>query len=354
VCGNCERLDLECEQSDASIWRTTDSHSVTPCEQLEEPSLLDMFQSELNVFDQPTHNIHPSSDGASSNLISRSVPAETCSPSETVSLTSETAVLLETYVQTVATWMDIFDHRGTYQLHVPQLVLKSPLLLHCVCAFTANHLELSNASSNSSWKFVAVKHYGEALRLLIHALSIPAHEHALTASMILLSYEIHDSLRSEDYRRHFLGLTTLIRSRNITAQSTGTDRANFWIYVRHEIVLAISSERPLLLDPAEWSVSWIEGESREDVLGNQVIWILARVVNLIFGKDGKSAAGKTKREKLLREIEVWRLGLSETFLGIPYGDKEQNGFRRVYFPVTAAAAAAFWYHVCHILLVCST
>jgi len=183
---------------------------------------------------------------------------------------------------------------------------------------------------------------------------MPAHEHALTASMILLSYEIHDSLRSEDYRRHFLGLATLIRSRSITAQSTGTDRANFWIYVRHEIVLAISSERPLLLDPADWSVSWIEGESREDFLGNQVMWFLARVVNLIFGRDGKSAAGKKQREDLLYEIEVWRLGLSETLLGIPYGDIDQDGFRRIYFPATAVAAAAFWYHVCHILLVCGT
>lgn len=268
----------------------------------------------------------------------------------TISLTSETAFLLQTYVRTVATWMDLFDFQSSYQLRVPQLVLNSPLLFYCVCAFTANHLALSNASKEPAWKVVAVKHYGEALRLLIEALSMPDYEHALTASMLLLSYELHGALRSEDYRRHFLGLSTLIRSRKITAQCTGTDRANFWIYVRHEIALAFSSETPLVLDPSEWAVTWNVGETREDVLGNHVVWIVARVVNLIYGPHGRSATSKAEREAFLEELEVWRAGLSDTFVGIPYVEKDEEGFRRVYFPVTAAAAAAFWYHIVHILL----
>jgi hypothetical protein len=296
------------------------------------------------------HSIAPIAVLRPVNIISPAATSETGFSSGTIPLTSETAFLLQAYVRTVATWMDIFDHGSTYQLYVPQLVLASPLLFHCVCAFTANHLALSNASNNPSWKFVAVKHYGEALRLLIYALGLPAHEHALTASMLLLSYEIHEALRSEDYRRHFLGLTTLIRSRGITAQSIGTDRANFWIYVRHEIALAMSSESPLVLDPKEWSVSWIDGETREDILGNHVIWILGRVVNLTFSENGGSSASKGQRKAFLEELEVWRAGLSDTFVGIPYGDTDEEGFRKVYFPVTAAAAAAFWYHIIHILL----
>jgi hypothetical protein len=128
------------------------------------------------------------------------------------------------------------------------------------------------------------------------------------------------------------------------------DRANFWIYVRHEIALALSSETPLVLDPSEWAVTWNEGETREDVLGNHVVWIVARVVNLIYGPHGRSAASKAKREAFLEELEVWRAGLSDTFVGVPYGEEDEEGFRRVYFPVAAAAAAAFWYHIVHILL----
>lgn len=299
-----------------------------------------MFQSQIDGLEQSKDirlaNVPPG------NLVTPPVTADVRSAG-TINLTSETAFLLQSYTRTVATWMDLFDFSSTYQLRVPQLVLNSPLLFHCVCAFSANHLALSKASNNTSWKFVAVKHYGEALRLLIQALSMSDHEHALTASMLLLSYEIHEAQRSEDYRRHFLGLTSLIQSRGISAQCAGTDRANFWIYVRHEIALALSSEKPLLFDPSLWSVAWKEGETREDVLGNHVIWIVARVVNLIFGEEGGSASSTSKREDFLSELELWRSGLSETFIGIPYGDSDEEGFRRVYFPVAAAAAAAFWY-----------
>lgn len=274
-----------------------------------------------------------------------------CTSTEAISLTSETAFLLQTYTRTVATWMDLFDFGSTYQLRVPQFVLSSPLLFHCVCAFTSNYLALSVQTKNASWKFVAVKHYGEALRLLIEALSLPSHEHALTASMLLLSYEIQEAQNSEDYRRHFLGLSALIRSRGITPLCADpTDRANFWIYVRHEIALAMSSGKPLVLDPSKWTVSWIEGETREDVLGNHVIWILARVLNTVYGHEGNGAASKETRLAYLNELEVWRAGLSDTFVGIPYGETDDDGFRRVFFPVTAAAASAFWYHVTHILL----
>lgn len=331
------------------------------------PLLVDVFKLRMNDLDLPEE---PSSIQSyiPGNSISPAGSAEQSISKRKIRLTSESAFLLQTYVRTVATWMDIFDHGSTYQHKIPQLVLASPLLFHCVCAFTANHLALSNSSHNPSWEVCAVRHYGKALRLLIEALSVPSHEHALTGSMLLLSYEIQGAQRSEDYRRHFLGLTSLIKSRHVTAQSTGTDLANFWIYVRHEIVVAMASEQPLVFDPAEWEVSWIEGETREDILGNHVLWILARVINLVFGPDGNTEAGKIQRQNFLQEIEIWRRGLSETFVGIGYGEQDEDGFRKVYFPVTAAAAAAFCrshtsldttrryiltylgYHIVHILL----
>lgn len=303
------------------------------------PSLVDVFKLRMNDLDLPEDQ-SPIQSYIPVNL-SPAGSASQNSPRPKIRLTSESAFLLQTYVRTVATWMDIFDHGSTYQHKVPQLVLASPLLFHCVCAFTANHLALSSSSHNPSWKLCAVRHYGEALRLLIEALSMPTHEHTLTASMLLLSYEIHGALRSEDYRRHYLGLVSLVKSRHVTAQSTGTDLANFWIYVRHEIVVAMASEQPLIFDPAEWEVSWLEGETREDVLGNHVLWILARVINLVFGPDGNTEVGKTQRQDFLQEIEIWRRGLSDTFVGIPYGEKDEDGFCKVYFPVAAAAAAAF-------------
>ncbi|KAJ6278256.1 C6 zinc finger domain-containing protein [Bipolaris maydis] len=313
------------------------------------PSLVDVFKLRMNDLELP-EDPTPTQSYIPVNGLSPTGSAGPTSPKPKIQLTSESAFLLQTYVRTVATWMDIFDHASTYQHKVPQLALGSPLLFHCICAFTANHLALSNSSHDPSWGVCAVRHYGEALRLLIEALSMPEHEHALTASMLLLSYEIHGALRSEDYRRHYLGLVSLVKSRRVTAQSTGIDLANFWIYVRHEIVVAMASEQPLVFNPAEWEVSWVEGETREDVLGNHVLWILARVINLVFGPDGNTEAGKIQRQDFLHEMEIWRRGLSETFIGIPHGETDEDGFCKVYFPVAAAAAAAFWYHIAHILL----
>ena len=368
MCGNCERLNLDCEPSEEVAWAASQSDAIQdePNNDAmnDAPLLVDVFRTRMNDLDLPGDSLL----GQNYIPVTGITPP---GPTETngrkkIRLTPESAFLLQAYVRTVATWMDIFDHSSTFQHKIPQLVLASPLLFHCVCAFTANYLALSNSSHDPSWQVTARKHYGESLRLLIDALSVPSHEHALTASMLLLSYEIHGALRSEDYRRHFLGLTILIKSRHVTAQSSGTDLANFWIYIRHEIVVAMASEQPLILNPAEWEVSWIEGETREDVLGNHVLWILARVINLIFGPDGRTAAGKEQRQNFLHEIEMWRRGLSDTFVGIGYGDKDTDGFRKVYFPVAAAAAAAFCaymrvldircvltypgYHITHILL----
>ncbi|KAF2632255.1 hypothetical protein BU25DRAFT_145841 [Macroventuria anomochaeta] len=364
ICGNCARLDLVCERID-DVWKVdravpAQDHSVqelqpyqheTPDPHHEAPSsTLDIFRSYLDGLDQLVEFTPPDNGIATATTISPPTTTNWSGSAERKSISSEGAFLLQTYVKTVATWMDLFDHSCTYQLRVPPLALASPLLFHCVCAFTANHLALSNTSLNASWKLVAVRHYGQALRLLIDALEDPFCETAMTGSMLLLSYEVHGAIKSEDYRRHFIGLTMLIKSRGITAQSSGTDCANFWIYCRHEIAVALANERPLVLDPAEWAVSWQEGEGREDVLGNQMMWILARVINLVFGSDGAREASRPAREAFLQELNTWRAGLSPCFIGIPYGNADDDGFRKIYFTVTAAAATAFWYHITHILL----
>jgi hypothetical protein len=133
-----------------------------------------------------------------------------------------------------------------------------------------------------------------------------------------------------------MGAAMLIKSLRINAQSTGIDRANFWIYVRHEIGVALATEKPLVLHPDEWKVQWRDGETRENILGNQVLWILARVLNFVFGEDVATENGTITRESLLHELELWRAGLSAAFIGVPYGEEDEDGFRKVYFTVTAA------------------
>ncbi|KAH9865538.1 hypothetical protein J1614_009123, partial [Plenodomus biglobosus] len=74
----------------------------------------------------------------------------------------------------------------------------------------------------------------------------------------------------------------LALSNDISAQSLVIERANFWVDIRHEIVVAMTNEQPLIPVPLDWAISWKGNESGEDVLGNHVLWILAGAINLPY------------------------------------------------------------------------
>ncbi|ORX94263.1 hypothetical protein BCR34DRAFT_580093 [Clohesyomyces aquaticus] len=374
VCGNCLRLNLECKPSDfiaPSAWNTIFEASsstqpetgaaaplpIAPSPQasvLEGPptSTWDVFRSHMQGLGLDLDDSPPMQHLLYSTLPTPGPTPDKPLPSGTVSLNPETAFLLQTFLQTVARWMDLFDHSLTYQLKVPPITLTCPLLFHCTCALAAKHLALARASRNTSWTPISQYHYGEALRELIETLNSPSRMNPstlLTAINLLSSYELMGSM-GQEHRRHFLAEVSLIKSYSICARSTGLDRANFWIYVRHEIAVALATERPLLLSPEEWGVHWEDGERREDVLGNHVLWLLARVINVVYGEEANTSIGRAMRNDLLQELEQWRAGLSGSFIGVPYGDNDEEGFQRIYFTVPSAAAAAFWYHVTYILL----
>lgn len=283
-----------------------------------------------------------SSDDSLQALLSQpeapSIPALTLQPSlsPTVSLTAEMAHLLYVYQSGVSTWMDLFDHTLTYQRAVTRRALVSKLLLRCVCAFTAKHLSL--LVSGEIWTPVAARYYGESLRLLIGALGSAApQEDTLTATMLLSSYEVV-AAQGQEHRRHLFGAGRLIRTHGISALSVGIDRANFWIYVRHEISVALVTERPLQMRPMEWGVRWEDGEAEEDTLGNQLLWLLGRAIDLTYARDpntGESVATIGERMDLMRDVEVWFNGLPGSFQGVKYEETEE-GFSKLYFAVPAA------------------
>ena len=105
----------------------------------------------------------------------------------------------------------------------------------------------------------------------------------MTATILLSSYEMI-AAQGQEHRRHFYGALMLIKTHGICARSVGLDKANFWIYIRHEIVVALVNESKLLLSPNEWNASFRDGETEEDLLGNQLLWLLARAIDLVYAK----------------------------------------------------------------------
>lgn len=163
--------------------------------------------------------------------------------------------------------------------------------------------------------------------------------------MLLSSYEVLEAASETSHRSHYEGALRLIRARNISAASTGLDRANFFVYVRHEITIALANETPLQLDPQDWNMTKPEPGSAEDRLSTYLLWLAASAVNLVY--DPMSTMD---RNELLEMVESWYQDTSPTFRGIDYGEVDDEGLRKVFFPVPASAAAMLWYHLIYIIL----
>lgn len=157
--------------------------------------------------------------------------------------------------------------------------------------------------------------------------------------MLLGSYEVLSEMRGP-YYSHYQGSLDLIRSQNISAASTGLDRANFFICVRHDIVLALARGKPLQLNPMEWNIPPLPSATMsEDEMGNHLLWIAGRTVNLIYGTDAQLSL----RRSLIDLVNGWYDRTTELFRGVPYGDRDEDGLRKVFFAIQAAGEFVYPY-----------
>ena len=252
----------------------------------------------------------------------------------TVVLTPETVYLLKRFRHGLATWMDVFDRNCTYQREVCQRALTSDLLLRCICALTARQLCL--LASGEIWTPVATKYYSQSLNLLIRQLSSPeSKDEAMSAVMLLSSYEVL-AAPGQEHHKHYDGAMNLIRIRGINARSIGLDKANFWIWIRHEITVAIVNKSPLQMSPKYWNIDWQVNEAEEDTLGNQVLWLVGRAVDWIYQHGTPE-----EYHHLLKDSEGWYMGLPIPFRGVYYGEPVEYGLSKIHFATPAAGESSY-------------
>lgn len=244
-------------------------------------------------------------------------------------LSPQVVHLFQVFREQISTWMDIFDHGCSYQREITRRAMFSELLQKCVCAFTAKHLSL--LASGDILAPIATDYYTQALSLLIEELKNPKPPGcALSAIMMLSSYEVL-SAQGQEHQRHYEGALTLIRLLEVNAQSGGLHRANFWIWVRHDLIIAIADRTPLKMPSKNWNIVWNDDENREDMLGRQILWIVGRAVDWIYGKGSRA-----EYNSILRGAEKWHSGRDEAFRGLKYGPRLENGLSNIYFAVPAA------------------
>lgn len=227
--------------------------------------------------------------------------------------------------------MDAFDLDNTYQLDVSRRVLQSELLLQSLCAFSARQLSLK--AGGSYWIEKAPELYVKALQLLIAALDADHdHEEVLAASIFLNSYEVIGP-GGEDHERHYRGAASILKLYNISASSKGLDRASFWIFVRHDIWIALTEERQMEICPLQWNVRRPHKNAREDHKANYVLWLVARAINLLYLPSCNDVP-----QQVVEELDLWYRNLGRTFKGIEV--RASNGRQQYYFTVPAASQCA--------------
>jgi hypothetical protein len=298
----------------------------------------DMFLDETDPLLSSSPSLPSSSASALPSSSTSSTPALVpeslhLPPRQTIPINAEIAHLLAVYQTGVATWMDIFDHACSYQREVTRRCLHSELLMRSICAFTAKHLSL--LPSGHIWASAASGYYGDSLRLLIrHFNSDTPQDDALTATVLLCSYEMI-AAQGHEHQRHFYGAMVLITTRGINALSRGMDRANFWIYIRHEITVALVNETPLQIKPRDWNASWPDGVVEEDALGNQLLCLVGKAIDVAYSPDPLIAMG-SERQTLLTEAARWFDALPTSCRGIKYDESVEDGFTKIYFAIPAS------------------
>lgn len=256
------------------------------------------------------------------------------SHAEPPSLDGDKVTLIQEFQNGVGKWVDLFDDERHFQRTVVKRALESPLLMNAICALTARQVSMVDRAE--LWKSAAVYYYAESLHHLITTLGLPASspEDTLPATILLSSYELL-VLPGLDHRRHVSGALTLIKSHGCKASSQGLIEAAFWVYARQDLAMALVHERPTMLPPEEWDVSWVEQETREDRLGNKLIWLLSKIVAHTFGETNGLSIELlcSTQTSLMRELNAWFESLPASFRGTTYGPPSPEGFVKRWFAI---------------------
>lgn len=250
------------------------------------------------------------------------------------SLDGDQVALIQEFQNGVGKWVDLFDDELHFQRTVVKRALESPLLMNAICALTARQVSMVDRAD--LWKSATVHYYAESLHHLITTLGLPTccPEDTLPATILLSSYELL-VLPGLDHRRHVSGALTLIKTYECKASSQGLVGAAFWVYARQDLAMALLHECPTMLPPEEWGISWSERETREERLGNKLVWLLAKIVAHTFGATDRLSIEllRDTRTSLIRELDAWFKSLPVSFSGVTYGPPSPEGFIKHWFAI---------------------
>ncbi|QMW36606.1 hypothetical protein G4B84_012135 [Aspergillus flavus NRRL3357] len=163
---------------------------------------------------------------------------------------------------------------------------------------------------------IARRNYNTAISLLIDRLGNndePLVSYGFAATVICSCYAMLDAPAS-DWQRHLDGVFSFSKVRRVNGSSGGMEQASFWSIARQEVVCSIMHRSELRLDPDLWAIDLehIGQEGSEDLVNNQVLTILAKVVNFMACSHTTSPSdGLDQWYKLRDLLEHWNRSVKD-------------------------------------------
>ncbi|KAE8313939.1 hypothetical protein BDV41DRAFT_249154 [Aspergillus transmontanensis] len=327
-------------------------------------ALLSMRSNALDP--QLRYNISPSLSqsshgywGQDSPFTSVTLPATPEKLAPPVPLSSqEEAWLLRRFSAEVGTWMDLSDLSETFSKKICRLAMQDPLLKAASIACAAKQQFLIGRLPEGM--DIARRNYNTAISLLIDRLGDndePLVSYGFAATVICSCYEMLDAPAS-DWQRHLDGVFSFSKVRRVNGSSGGIEQAGFWSIARQEVVCSIMHRSKLRLDPDLWAIDLehIGQEGSEDLVNNQVLAILAKVVNFMACSGTTSPSeGLDEWYKLRDLLEHWNRSVKDRSFMDPVSvyKEDDKPFTTIWFARSVCASSWQMFHLAQILLLTS-
>jgi len=314
------------------------------------------------------------------------------------------ALLMQHFIQVLASWYDFFDPQQHFALHVPYRAAQCPILKEAIFAVSARHLsKLSTLDP-----FLADRYYEQCIEKLIPMfddLEILMDGDLLCATVILRQLEEFNgkpspecetysrsflprqvtacrlvkiqqapylltwlavSIVGHDHQRHLRGIQVLVRAQeHLVATSDGVHQAAYWAGFHQEVYMAFLTQRPVaprLSSRCSLDRSLTTASDRTWAL--RLIVHCATILSFCHGQHGAddeisgSSTGVSDFPKRLGEWQSlleytlnWSTSCPLHFQPIFQSSPTDGSvFPIVYYHLPVHLCAAMYYYVCLILL----
>lgn len=278
--------------------------------------------------------------------------------------------LFTNFVEEIAGWLDMFDHKKHFTTIFVTQSRKCLPLYYSILAISSRHLDRTKNLKNERLTY---RLYQRSLYYLVPMVKSNSNIEVVASCIILCVFEMMNP-SPLDWRKHLKGGATLLMAADINGFSDSIEKSLFWCFLRMDICNALINDEPTLIPLRNWGeYNAFEDENVDnliiatkykevflslssqnpDMYSNYVVFLAARTVNLIFDdnlyKNNLSVTFEEAYDSLFRELLEWYINRPVTLKPIVcYSDSEE--FPKLLFSNSPGISGNQMYHMIMILM----